>query len=77
MAGPEAKRRCFALWVQGPDPSGSTLTPQPHTVILGCLVWGTSSWDGTFLNSTLILFNRMYGIRPWFCLEILLEELLL
>lgn len=72
---PDSKTRDSGLWAQGPGPSLFTVTPK-HLVILGCLL-GKLSLDGTFPNSTLILFNRIYGIWPWFCLEIPLEGLLL
>lgn len=73
VARPKDKR----LWSVG---------PRPRPIIIHChtkaprhvgLPVGETFTDGTFPNSALILFNRIYGIWPWFCLEIPLEGLLL
>lgn len=63
------------LWSVGRGPDiihCHTKAPRHAGLLLGKL-----SRDGTFPNSALILFNRIYGIWRWFCLEIPLEGLLL
>ena len=64
VCGPRAQTHLYLLSHQ------STLSSWA-----ACL--GKLSLGGTFSNLTLILFNRIYGVWPWFCLEIPLEELLL
>lgn len=63
------------------------LGPRPRPIIIHChtkaprhlgLPVGETFTGWDLPNSTLILFNRIYGIWPWFCLEIpFLEGLLL